>query len=34
MARLGDKLEKTVITKTEKGYVIWDLEPEVSSTIS
>jgi hypothetical protein len=34
MARLGDKLEKSVITKTEKGYAIWDLEPEVSSTIS
>jgi hypothetical protein len=34
MARLGDQLEKTVITKTEKGYAIWDLEPEVSSTIS
>lgn len=34
MARLGDKLEKTVITKNEKGYVMWNLEPEVSSTIS
>jgi hypothetical protein len=30
MAKLGDRLEKTVITKTEKGYVIWNWEPKVS----
>ena len=28
MASLGHRLEKTIITKTEKGYVIWNLEPE------
>lgn len=29
MTKLGDKLGKTVITKTEKGYVIWAWESEV-----
>ena len=33
MAKLSHRVEKTVITKTEKGYVIWHLEPEVSSEI-
>jgi hypothetical protein len=33
MAKLSHRMEKTVITKTEKGYVIWNLEPEVSSKI-
>ena len=33
MAKLSYRLEKTVITKTEKGYVIWNLEPEVSSKV-
>jgi hypothetical protein len=28
MAKLGDRLGKTVITITEKGYVIWVLEPD------
>lgn len=32
IAKLGHKIQKTVITKTEKGYVIWAFEPEVSST--
>lgn len=30
LTRLGDSVQKTVITKTEKGYAIWALEPEVS----
>jgi hypothetical protein len=34
LAKLGHRVQKTVITKTEKGYVIWTLEPEVSSKIS
>lgn len=34
LAKLGHRLQKTVITKTEKGYVIWTLEPKVSSKIS
>ncbi|HEY9876537.1 MAG TPA: hypothetical protein V6D12_24130 [Candidatus Obscuribacterales bacterium] len=34
IAKLGHRVEKTVITKTEKGYVIWAKEPEVSSQIS
>jgi hypothetical protein len=34
MAKLGHKVQKTAITKTEKGYVIWTFEPEVSSNIS
>lgn len=29
IAKLGHLLEKTVITKTEKGYVIWVWEPEI-----
>jgi hypothetical protein len=33
MAKLNYQLEKTVITKTEKGYVIWNLETEVSPKI-
>jgi hypothetical protein len=33
IAKIGDRVEKTVITKTEKGYVIWALEPEVSSKL-
>jgi hypothetical protein len=34
MAKIGHQLQKTVITKTEKGYVIWTWEPEISSKIS
>jgi len=30
LTRLGDRTHKTVITKTEKGYAIWALEPDVS----
>ncbi len=30
MTRLGDSVQRTVITKTEKGYAIWAWEPEVS----
>jgi hypothetical protein len=33
MAKLGSSLQKTVITKTVKGYVIWAFEPEVSSKL-
>lgn len=29
IAKLSPKVQKTVITKTEKGYFIWALEPEV-----
>lgn len=29
---LGHELEKTVITQTEKGFALWNLEPDVSST--
>lgn len=29
MTKLNYRLEKAVITKTEKGYVIWNFEPEV-----
>jgi hypothetical protein len=31
MDKLSHRVQKTVITKTEKGYVIWAWEPEVSS---
>lgn len=31
MVKLGDLGEKIAITQTEKGYVIWNLEPEASS---
>jgi hypothetical protein len=34
IAKLSHKTQRTVITKTEKGYLIWALEPEVSSKIS
>lgn len=34
MTNLEDKLAQAVITETEKGYVIWKLELEVSPTIS
>lgn len=30
MAKLGHRVQKTVIIKTEKGYVIWNWEPEAS----
>lgn len=30
LAKLGDRVGKTVVTKTEKGYTIWALESEVS----
>lgn len=30
LTRLGDSVQKTVITKTEKGYVIWAWEPEIA----
>lgn len=30
MAKFSHQLHKTVITKTEKGYVIWNWEPEAS----
>lgn len=30
MAKFSHQLQKTVITKTEKGYVIWTWEPEAS----
>lgn len=33
MTKLNHRVEKTVITKTEKGYVIWNFEPEVSPEI-
>lgn len=33
MGKIGHQLEKTVITQTEKGFVLWNLEPDVSSTI-
>lgn len=31
MAKLDHRVEKTVITQTEKGYAIWAKEPDVSS---
>jgi hypothetical protein len=34
MTKIDHRVQKTVITKTEKGYVIWALEPEVYSKIS
>jgi hypothetical protein len=34
IAKLGHRIQKTVITKTEKGYVIWAWEPEVASKLS
>lgn len=34
IAKLDPRVQKTVVTKTEKGYVVWALEPEVSSKIS
>lgn len=34
MTKLGHRVQKPVITKTEKGYVIWAWEPKVSSEIS
>jgi hypothetical protein len=34
MAKLGQRVQKTVVTKTEKGYVIWAFEPKASSKIS
>ncbi len=34
MAKLGHGFKKTVITKTEKGYIIWAWEPEVSAQVS
>lgn len=34
MAKLDRSIEKTVITKTEKGYTIWAKEPEVSPKVS
>lgn len=34
MANLEHQLAQTVITETEKGYIIWNLEPEVSTAIS
>ena len=34
ITRLSHQVQKTVITKTEKGYFIWVLQPEVSSEIS
>lgn len=34
MAKMGHRLQKAVLTKTEKGYVIWAWEPEVSSELS
>ena len=30
LAKLGDRVQNPIITKTEKGYVIWAKEPEVS----
>lgn len=32
--KLDPRVQKTVVTKTEKGYTIWVLEPKVSSKIS
>lgn len=34
IAKLDHRTQKTVVTKTEKGYMVWALEPEVSSEIS
>lgn len=34
IAKIGHEIQKAVITKTEKGYVIWAWEPEVSSQLS
>ena len=34
IAKLSHKVQKTIITKTEKGYFIWVWEPEVSSELS
>jgi hypothetical protein len=34
MAKLDHRVEQTVVTKTEKGYIVWVLEPKVSSTVS
>lgn len=34
IAKLDPRVQKTVITKTEKGYMVWVLEPKVSSKIS
>jgi hypothetical protein len=34
ISKLSHKLENMVITNTEKGYVIWNLEPEVLTKIS
>ena len=34
IAKLDLRVQKTVVTKTEKGYVVWALEPKVSSKIS
>ncbi|MEG3877971.1 TetR family transcriptional regulator [Microcoleus sp. herbarium7] len=33
ISKLSHRLEKMVITNTEKGYVIWNLEPEVLTKI-
>lgn len=30
MAKIGHRVQKAVLTKTEKGYVIWTWEPEAS----
>ena len=34
MAKLDHRVQKTVVTKTEKGYIVWALEQKVSSKIS
>lgn len=34
IAKLHPRVQKTVVTKTEKGYSVWVLEPKVSSKIS
>jgi len=34
IAKLDSRVQKTVVTKTEKGYMVWVLEPKVSSEIS
>ncbi len=34
IAKLGHRVQRTVITKTEKDYVIWAWEPEVASKLS
>lgn len=34
IAKLSHKVQKTIITKTEKGYFIWVLESDVSSELS